>query len=379
MIRKSSIFLMVLLSLSAISCANEGKDMELLPGKYQIRGADLSMVAQVEEMGGKYYDIDGTEKDVFEILGNNGVNWLRLRIWNNPNNIGGGNNDLQKTILLARRGKKQGMNFLLDFHYSDFWADPSTQNKPKDWEYLSGLELENAVYEYTLNVLTTLKNENLLPDMVQIGNEIDGGFLWPDGKTWTDTNEKIGGYPVLTNLLKQASKAVREIAPNAKIVIHLSSGCNNGLYRYFFDEITKANVDFDVIGLSYYSYWHGYLADLVSNMKDMVSRYKKEVLVAETAYGWTLKYADTQPNVFQVFGDGSEYPATVDGQRKAIKDVINAVSSVEGGLGVFYWEPAWIPVDGAGWKTGEGNNWENQTLFDFNGKALPSIDVFKEY
>lgn len=355
-----------------------------------IMGADISMLAQIEASRGKYY-VNGVEEDCLKILKNHGVNWIRLRIWNDPTDengedLGGGNNDLEKTVEIAARAKAMGLKFLLDFHYSDWWADPGKQNKPKAWEGLDSEQLKQAVYDYTAEVIQRLAKAGAMPDMVQLGNEVNGGMIWPDGKTWRQGAEVIGGYDGFAELLKQGIQAVRDNDPNnnrtgkrVRIMIHLANGGDNKLYRTVFDALTARNVEFDVIGLSYYSYWHGTLNQLKNNMNDISKRYQKDVLVAEAAYAFTLDNSDGLANLF---GEKEQniggYKATVQGQATAMRDVMAAVARVPDGrgLGIFYWEPDWIPVEGAGWKTGEGNAWENQALFDFNGNALPSINVF---
>ncbi|MDQ6419479.1 glycosyl hydrolase 53 family protein [Paenibacillus sp. LHD-117] len=350
-----------------------------------IRGADVSMLQQIEASGGAYYDADGEEKDLLAILKDNGVNWIRLRTWVDPTDaqgqpLGGGNNDTETTVSLAKRAKALGLKVLLDFHYSDFWTDPGEQEKPKAWHDLSGEPLAEALYDYTKEVLTAMSDENALPDMVQVGNETNGGMVWPDGKTWQQTaGEEIGGYDGWVQLIDAGTEAIREYAPNAKIVLHLANGGNNGLYRNVFNQLTNRGVDFDIIGLSYYSYWHGTLEQLRANMDDISKQYGKDVMVVETAYARTFDNGDSHGNIF---GSNEEnvggYKATLQGQASSFRDVMEAVAKVpdDRGLGAFYWEPAWIPVDGAGWKTGEGNAWDNQAMFDAEGLALPSLQVF---
>ena len=355
-----------------------------------IMGADVSMLKQIEDSGGKFYD-NGVETDCLTILKEHGVNWIRLRIWNDPTDangeyLGGGNNDLASTLAIASRAKSMGLKFFLDFHYSDWWADPGTQDMPKAWVGLNSADLKQAVYDYTAHVIQTLADAGAMPDMVQLGNEVNGGMLWPAGKTWQAASEDIGGYDSFADLLKMGIQAVRDSDPNnsdpqkrARIVIHLANGGDNELYRTVFDALTERNVDYDVIGLSYYSYWHGSLDELKNNMNDISQRYQKDVVIAETAYAATLNDKDGIGNRFgqrdQFLGG---YEATLQGQATAIRDVMDAVAQVpEGrGLGIFYWEPDWIAVDGAGWKTGEGDPWENQAMFGFNGAALPSMNVF---
>ncbi len=355
-----------------------------------IMGADVSMLKQIEDSGGKFCD-NGVEKDCLTILKDHGVNWIRLRIWNDPTDangayLGGGNNDLEKTVEMATRAKDMGFKLFLDFHYSDWWADPGQQNMPKAWVGLTPGDLQKAVYDYTVSVMQTLVEAGAMPDMVQIGNEVNGGMLWPAGKTWREGSEIIGGYDGFADLLKMGIQAVRDTDPNnsdpqkrTRIVIHLANGGDNKLYRTMFDALTERNVDYDVIGLSYYSYWHGSLDDLKSNMNDISERYHKDVVIAETAYAVTLNDKDGYANLFSESEQNlGGYKATVQGQATAMRDVMDAVAQVpnDRGLGIFYWEPDWIAVEGAGWKTGEGDAWENQAMFSFKGEALPSIDVF---
>jgi arabinogalactan endo-1,4-beta-galactosidase len=357
-----------------------------------IMGADVSMLGQIEASGGKYYD-HGVEKDCLEILRDHGVNWIRLRIWNDPTDedgkpLGGGNNDLDRTIEIAARAKALGLKFLLDFHYSDWWADPQKQNMPKAWVELDSDELNQAVYDYTTEVIQTLADAGAMPDMVQIGNEVNGGMLWPSGKTWGQGSEKVGGYDGFAELLKQGIQAVRDNDPNSadpekrvRVAIHLADGGNNELYRSVFDELIARNVDFDVIGLSYYNFWHGPMERFISNMNDISKRYQKDIVILETAYAYTLADSDGYPNLL---GGGDkdigDYKPTVQGQATAIRDVMLAVAEVpnDRGLGIFYWEPEWTAVEGAGWATGQGNAWENLAMFDSDGDALASMDVFNQ-
>ncbi|MRN53455.1 glycosyl hydrolase 53 family protein [Paenibacillus monticola] len=343
-----------------------------------IKGADISTLQAVEDAGGKYYD-HGVEKDLLDILKSRGVNYIRLRIWNDPEEAGG-YNDREHVVELAQRVKAKGFKLLLDFHYSDFWADPGKQNKPGAWVNYSYEELKQAVYDYTHSVMEELKEKGASPDMVQIGNEINGGMLWPDGKSYDQEN----AFDKLVPLLNSGVQAVRDaqaVGQNIKIMIHLAEGGKNDTFRWFFDELTKRNLDYDVIGASFYPYWSGTLDSLQYNLDDISKRYGKEVIVAETAYPFTLEDADGFENNIarQDQLDGSGFPATVAGQKAEVKTMMNVVSKVpEGkGTGIFYWEPAWIPAAGVGWKVGEGNAWENQAMFDFAGNALPSLDVFK--
>jgi len=353
-----------------------------------IVGADVSTLTEVERHGGRFSRADGTPADPLAILQEHGVGWVRLRLWHMPVNaagepLGGGNNGLALTLALARRAKAQGLKLLLDIHYSDFWADPAQQTKPAAWATLSGPKLQQALHDYTADVLRAFDAAGAAPDMVQIGNETNGGFVWPDGKTWQQTpDEKIGGDAGFVALLRQGIAAVREHGARSgrrlPVVLHLADGGDNALYRRVFDGFTREKLDYDVIGLSYYPYFHGPLAGLKANLADLAQRYGKPLLVVETAYGHTLANGDATPNIFNAERAASAgYPATVAGQAQALRDVIDAVAAVPNGLGVFYWEPAWIPAAGAGWRSGEGNGWDNQALFDFNGRALPSMNALR--
>ncbi|WP_035053154.1 glycosyl hydrolase 53 family protein [Andreprevotia chitinilytica] len=369
-----------------------------------IMGADVSMLDQIERVGGKFSDQSGQQKDALAILKANGVNWLRLRLWHTPVNSedvveggkvishkgdpkGGGNNDLATTIRLATRAKALGLKVLLDIHYSDFWVDPEKQDKPAAWKDLHGAALEQAVYQYTVQSLTAMRTAGVYPDMVQVGNELNGGMLWPDGKTWkSKPGETIGGDDGFAALMKQGIKGVRDTDPAAasknhiKVAIHLANGTSNELYRRVFDMLQKKGVDYDVIGLSYYPYLHGTVEELQNNMDDIAFRYEKQVAVMEVSYAYTLADGDGFPNIFSADNQKTAgYKASVQGQASLIRDTINALSKVPAGrgLGLFYWEPDWIPVAGAGWRTGEGNAWDNQAMFDFSGRALPSMAVFK--
>ncbi|MEI8095560.1 MAG: glycosyl hydrolase 53 family protein [Spirochaetales bacterium] len=348
-------------------------------------GADVSTLDQVERSGGTFQDARGKAGDALAILKAAGINWIRLRLWVNPVDasgqpVGGGNNDLASYLRTAARAKKLGLRVEADFHYSDFWADPSKQPIPAAWAGLSTADLHKQMYRYTFDCLKAMKARGVLPDMVQIGNEINNGMMWPAGKLYASGDENVGGMEGLIALLKEGIRATRDTSKNIRIMLHAAEGGSNAAFRNLFDPLTAAKLDYDVIGLSFYPYWHGKMSDLESNMNDLASRYKKDLVVAESAYAYTLEDGDGFPNAF---GPGTDklggYRATVQGQASEIADLIGIVAGISDGkgIGVFYWEPAWIPAAGAGWKTGEGNNWDNQALFDAHGKALPSLDVFR--
>ena len=359
-----------------------------------IRGADVSMLKDIEDLGGEFYD-NGVKKDALEIMKNHGANYVRLRLWVDPydsegNSYGGGSNDFNTTLYLAKRAQEKGMKVLIDFHLSDYWADPGTQSKPKAWENLSYDELKTTLYNYMKNTLNDFKNQGVVPDMVQVGNETSSGILWDEGKIGGDYTD----FTQLAELLNQAISGVRASVGNqAKIVLHLDNGGNNSLYRWWFDGVTGCgfDLDFDIIGLTYYPMWHGTMDDLQYNLNDISARYNKDVMIVETAYAFTLADGDGLGSSFSPQDEEiGGYPASVQGQKDFMSDLESVILNVPGnrGLGFFYWEPEWIPVEGAYWGTEAGkeyiedngilsNPWDNLALFDFNGNALESIDIFQ--
>ena len=366
-----------------------------------VRGVDISMLETVEDAGGTF-QLNGTSQDLLPLLKSQGVNLVRLRLWVDPKSTsnevyGGGDSDLARVIRLAKRAKAQNMAFMLDLHYSDFWTDPGKQFKPKAWAALSTDELVAQVQSYTQDVIGQLITAGVAPDYVQIGNELNSGMLWPTGKNWAANGETVGGFDVLARLLSagvtglRAAETAGGVTTPAKTILHLAEGGNNSKFRWWFDEITKRKVSFDIIGISYYPYWHGTLAALQSNMNDMVSRYSKPVMVVETAYAFTLENGDSLGNNFGQASDATNggYPATAAGQRSFLKDLKAKIAAVPNGqgLGFVYWEPDWLPVNDATWATDAGisylnttgnvgNAWENQALFDFSGDALPALAEF---
>jgi arabinogalactan endo-1,4-beta-galactosidase len=344
----------------------------------EIRGVDVSSLPQVEDKGGVFYNTDGQAQDIFQILADHGVNYVRLKLWHTPAN---GYNNLDKVKGMATRIEQAGMGFLLDFHYSDTWADPGKQYKPLAWWEFDYEQLEDAVYNYTKDAITALREQGTEPDIVQIGNEITNGMLWDQGKL----DDSADQFVRLAGLLKAGIAGVKDAGCDAKIMLHLDKGGDNDLYRWWFDSIIAEGVEFDVIGLSFYGYWHGDLSDLSANLADLAQRYGKELIVAETAYAYTLDNQDGYGNIISSADqliDG--YPATVEGQSAWLRDLMQVVKDVPGDLakGVFYWEPAWLGLKGCGWNPADpqsGNAWENQALFDFDGHVLPSLAVFREF
>lgn len=390
---------LIILSITTISHqAQADEDNQIREHSYSadfIMGGDVSMLYEVENLGGKFYD-DGIQKDALEILSSNGMNYVRLRLWVDPydslgNPYGGGTNDLDTTILLAKRAKANGMNILLDIHLSDFWADPGTQTKPKAWENLSYTQLKNQVYNYTNGVIIAFKNEGVLPEMVQVGNEITSGILWDDGKVGDGQDD----FTQLTELLSSGISGIRDalvVGEDIEIVLHIDHGGDNDLYRWWFDAMTVHEVEYDIIGLSYYPFWHGTMGELQYNLNDISKRYEKDVMIVETSYAFTLDDGDGLGNSFFENEESiGGYPASPQGQVSFMRDLREILHDVpnERGRGIFWWEPTWLPVQGANWGTEAGklynddsgllsNPWDNQTLFDFNGNALETLSVFNE-
>ncbi|MBP8039079.1 MAG: glycosyl hydrolase 53 family protein [Aeromonadaceae bacterium] len=386
---------------SGSSSNDDSTDDDSSSSAVAVRGVDISMLETVEDAGGTF-QLNGTSQDLLPLLKSQGVNLVRLRLWVDPKSTsnevyGGGDSDLARVIRLAKRAKAQNMAFMLDLHYSDFWTDPGKQFKPKAWAALSTDELVAQVQSYTQDVIGQLITAGVAPDYVQIGNELNSGMLWPTGKNWAANGETVGGFDVLARLLSagvtglRAAETAGGVTTPAKTILHLAEGGNNSKFRWWFDEITKRKVSFDIIGISYYPYWHGTLAALQSNMNDMVSRYSKPVMVVETAYAFTLENGDSLGNNFGQASDATNggYPATAAGQRSFLKDLKAKIAAVPNGqgLGFVYWEPDWLPVNDATWATDAGisylnttgnvgNAWENQALFDFSGDALPALAEF---
>lgn len=349
-----------------------------------IKGADVSIMPELERNGTKFYD-NGIEQDGLTILKNHGVNWIRVRIWNNPyvvgpEGVGGGNTDEAKAIEMAKRAKALGMKVLVDFHYSDFWVDPGQQKKPDAWKNDSGDKLVDDVYAYTAKVMQDFNAQGVTPDMVQVGNELNNGMLWPEAQL---TEDNSNGYKFLAKLLNAGLQAVHDNDKDNKVktMIHLA-GVDVNLYHTFFDNLIVKNKvnDFDIIGMSFYPFWHGTMDDLKNTMNDVSAKYNKDVIAVETAFGYTLEDADFEKNNF---GTNEEkvggYKATVQGQATGLRDVMATVASVNDnrGLGIFYWAPDWVINEKVGWKSnGGGNGWDNLTLFDTKGNALESMDTF---
>lgn len=347
-------------------------DIELIPGRaaLSILGADISSLKKSEDKGGIYYDENGEPADALKILRDHGLNYARVRVWvDSPDGYHG------KTQLLemAKRYQANGLKLLVDFHYSDTWADPGKQPKPAAWESLDFEGLKQAVYDHTFDVCSSLKAQGTPPEMVQVGNEITNGMLWPDGK-----NNK--NFDNLAALVKEGIRAVRECSPETLVMLHVDRGGDNELYRWWFDGMLAQGVEFDLIGASYYPYWHGTLYDLQTNLNDIALRYDKDIVVVETAYAFTPDDHDNYENIINV-QERPGYPFTPEGQAKMLADIMTLTRAIPNGhgLGVIWWDATWTAVEGNGWdpaRPSSGNNWENQALFDFQSKPLPAMSLF---
>ncbi len=377
------------------------KKVENMPKDF-ILGMDVSCVPSLEESGVRYYDREGEEKDVFEILAENGINYIRVRVWNDPFNsdgkgYGGGNCDIENAIEIGKRAARSGMKLLVDFHYSDFWADPSKQMVPKAWRGMDIDRKTEALYAYTKECLQSLLDAGVDVGMVQIGNETNGAFC---GETASN-----GGWENITSLMKAGSRAVREICPNALVAIHFTNPEKPKSYESYSQNLHKYGVDYDVFASSYYPYWHGTLENLSSVLTFVASTYNKKVMIAETSYAYTAENSDFFSNTVGEGGNVSGYPLTLQGQAELVRDVVDAaVNKTKDCIGVFYWEGTWISVGGksyqenlelwekygSGWASSysaeydpdDAGKWyggcavENQAFFDKKGKATAGLKVF---
>ncbi|MGW1271675.1 glycoside hydrolase family 53 protein [Streptomyces sp. NPDC002491] len=348
-------------------------DLTFAPGStgLTVKGSDVSSLVKSEALGGVYRSSSGAAQDPLAVLRNAGQNYARLKVWVNPAD---GYNDKARVLAAAKRVKARGMKLLVDFHYSDTWADPGAQTVPSAWAGHSYSQLKTDVYRHTHDVLDALKGQGAAADMVQVGNEINGGMLWPAGST--------GDWSQLAGLLNSGYSAVKAVDSRTPVALHLAKGGDLAGTRWWFDNAVSHGVKFDVIGLSYYGYWHGTLADFQTTLDDAAARYAKPVYVAETAYPFRLDSKDPHENIIDLPSElVSGYPATVSGQTRWMNDVASIVEAVPNGrgLGVFYWESTWTAVAGNGWDPADassGNGWENQALFGYDDRALSSMSWF---
>lgn len=317
-------------------------------------GADLSFLKMAEDKGNVFKE-DGQAKPGLEIFSDHGYNWIRLRLFNSPDQLP---NNLDYTIELARQAKALGFKFLLDYHYSDTWADPQKQFLPKAWEGLEHAILVDSVFEYTRKTIIAFREAGVMPDMVQNGNEIINGMMWPDGKIPENWDN-------LAQLIQAGINGVHAGCgnhPAPLIMVHIDQGGNKAKTKYFFDKIFSYGIDFDIIGQSYYPWWHGSLLDLRENMNFMAKTYKKPIVLVEVAYC-------SEPTEYRE--KPAPFPETPEGQKEFLESVNEIVLQTPDnlGIGIFWWEPA----------VGDMRGIATRDIFDSDGNVLPVINVFDKY
>jgi len=349
------IFLVLLAFLGCISCSksnstsgnsidtttNPPPDTTITTYSAFAKGADLSWLTEMENNGYKFYNRNGVQEDLFQVLKDEGMNSIRLRAWVNPTD---GWCNTEDVVAKAKRAKAAGMRIMIDFHYSDWWADPGKQNKPAEWSSLNFNDLKTALSDYTNHVMDTLKANDIYPEWVQVGNETNDGMLWEDGRASTN-------MPNFAALVTAGYDAIKSVFDTTKVIVHISNGFDNNLFRWVFDGLKNNNAKWDVIGMSLYplsTNWSTLDAQCLANMNDMISRYKKPVMICEVGMSWADSVAC----------------------KSFLTDIISKTKSITNGngLGVFYWEPE------------SYNNWQDYTLgaFDNNGRSTVALDAFKE-
>lgn len=334
-------------------------------------GADLSYVNEMEDCGAIYKTGNGTAEDPYKIFSEAGTNLVRLRLWHNPTWTNYSNfNDVKKSI---QRAKAEGMQVLLDFHYSDTWTDPSKQEIPAAWvDQLNNTEaLGNLLYDYTYNTLNDLASANLLPDIVQVGNEINPMILQQGDLQWPID------WARNSSLLKKGIKAVRDISSDNNkdigVMLHIAQP-ENGLW--WFEQATNAGItDYDWIGLSYYPIWSDYTLNDISNpLKTLIDTYNKRLMIVETAYPFTLENADAANNILGSDALISGYPASQQGQLDYLNTLKEKIQEA-GGEGLIYWEPAWVSTN-CSTLWAQGSHWDNATLFDHNNQVTKGMEFY---
>lgn len=374
------------------------RKVEDLPDDF-IMGMDASSVIAEEQSGVKYYNFAGEEQDVFKTLAENGITHIRVRVWNHPydkdgHGYGGGNCDVEKAIRIGERATKYGMQLIVDFHYSDFWADPGKQMVPLAWKDMDVRTKADALYAFTRDALTQMKDAGVAVGMVQLGNETNGALC---GESHFEN---------IARLMQAGGKAVREVCPDALIAIHLANPERAGAYDGFAKKLEAFEVDYDVLASSYYPYWHGTLENLANVLNGIAETYGKKVMVMETSYAYTGVDTDFSGNTISDESANivKDYPFTVQGQANSVRNVIDTVAHVKNGIGVVYWEGTWITVGmnnweenhekwetyGSGWASSYGGSYDpddagkwyggcavdNQAMFGPEGQPLESLRVW---
>jgi arabinogalactan endo-1,4-beta-galactosidase len=348
----------ILLFLSLFSCSkNEEKARETVIEDSFIRAADISFLPEIESTTTVFYNNNNVAENSLTTLKNAGCNTIRIRLWKDPSN---GKSGLAEVKALSQRVKAAGMKVWLTVHFSDTWADPGQQIMPVLWNPLDFNSLKSVLASYTTTILTEIN-----PDIFQIGNEINDGFLYPMGKLSTNENQFL-------QLVQTVSTIIRNQSPNTKIMLHYA-GIGAGA-TYFFNKVSTINYDY--IGISYYPIWHGKsLVDVKNTINNLGQTFNKKVIIAETSYPFTFGYNDWTNNII---GDATqiipEYPATADGQKNYMLAIKALIKETTFGHGFCYWGGEWISFRGA--QATNGSSYENQALWDFNNKALPVMNVF---
>lgn len=348
----------IILLLLIISCND--KDPEPTPTADPfIRGADLSFLPEIESYNPEFFDASGNNKDFLTILKEAGCNTVRLRLWHTPQNNHSG---LEEVADFSSRVKAAGLKVYLTVHFSDFWADPGQQTTPSAWQGITFVQLKDSVYQYMKKIVTVIQ-----PEYISLGNEINGGLLWEQGRINNGDN--------FYELLEQAAHATRQTSPDTKIIIHFA-GLDNS--DWFFDWMKYYDIDYDIIGLSYYPFWHGKILDSLKSISDRLSGdFGKPVFVAETSYPFTLEWNDMTNNLIGLQEQLiPAYPATPQGQLDFMTALRENVEAMNDGAGFCYWGGEWITYKGP--DSQNGSAWENQALFDFENKALPVLEAFQK-
>lgn len=335
---------------------------------------DLSFQSELEDYNVTYKDENGNPVNLLDFVSDNGTNLVRLKLWHTPIN---GQNSLDDVKAYAVRIKTRGMDFLLNFHYSDFWADPGHQSPPAAWQNMSVDEVKTEIYNYTKDVVLQLKAQGTLPQIIQVGNETDNGFLWNYGKVW---NEFSDNWPNYADLTKEAIRAIREVDTNneVQIMLHIS---NMESAVSFFNQLEPFDLDYDIIGLSYYPKWHTQDLDVVrSSLYTIALSFNKNIMLVEVSYPFTFQWNDNNNNIVGSADEIlAEFPANPQGQKAYFEWVVNTIKSIPNnrGIGFCYWAPDWVAFEGNNTTSTSGSAWENQCMFDFEFKALPVFDVYR--
>lgn len=342
-----------------------------------LKGGDITVLSMVEDAGGRFYE-NGVEKDCLEILKNRGWNFVRIRVYNDPGNpaytpsnrLPAGYQNPQDALALAQRAKAKGFQIQLTFHYSDYWTNPGQQIKPHEWEGLTFNQLRDALADFTQGFVQQMVAQGTPPEFVSLGNETPGGILYPDGSTSNWSN--------LAQLFNAGYNAVKAAWPDARVILHLDGAGEYDKYNWFLGECNARNVQYDIIGASYYPYWtQKTIVEAQAFFDYITAQFNRPVMIMETGYNWNPTRSDGWPGQLENNGPMT-YPSTPEGQRDFLLELLAAIPAVQNGrcIGVLYWDPIMITVPGIGWELGGVNVVDNTTLFDFQGNALVSLDAY---